>query len=109
MTWWPCTLADLEGISSSSVYRDVELGDGHQVADAVRELGVGDQEGGDAALVQFPQDGVDLGVHDGLPNQRQRTMPHLHHQILKLKVDLEHLHMVKTRFYCPQTFLTLDF
>ena len=102
-------MADLEGISSSSIYRDVELGDGHQVADAVRELSVGDQEGGDAALVQFPQDGVDLGVHDGLPNQRQRTMPHLHHQILKLKVDLEDLHMVKTRFYCPQTFLTLDF
>ena len=86
MNW--LTMADLEGIPSGSVHRDVELGDGQQVADTVRELGVGDQEGGDAALVQLPQDGVDLRVHDGLPNQRQGTMPHLHHQILELKVDV---------------------
>ena len=79
-------MAYLEGIPSGSIYRNVELGDGHQVADAVRELGVGDQEGGDAALVQLPQDGVDLRVHDGLPDQRQGTVPHLHHHILKLKV-----------------------
>ncbi len=80
-------MANLEGISSGSVYRNVELGDGHQVTNPVRELGVGDQEGGNAALMQLPQDGVDLGVHDGLPNQRQRTMPHLHHEIPELKVD----------------------
>ncbi len=93
-------MADLEGVSSGSIHRDIKLGDGDQVADAVRELGVGDQKGGDAALVQLPQDGVDLWVHDGLPNQRQRTMPHLHHHILKLKVDLKHLHNAETRFYC---------
>lgn len=87
MAWWPRTTADLERISSGSIYRNVQLGDGHQVADAVRELGVGDQEGGDAALVQLVQDGVDLGVHDGLPHQRQRTVPHLH-QVLQLKINL---------------------
>ena len=81
-------MADLEGIPSGSVHRNVELGDGDQVADAVRELGVGDQEGGDAALMQLPQDGIDLRVHDGLPDQRQRTMLHLHHHILELKVDV---------------------
>ena len=71
-------MTHLKGVSGSSIYRDIQLGDGHEVADSVRELGVGDQEGGDVALVQLCQDGIDFGVHDGLPHQREGAVPHLH-------------------------------
>lgn len=67
----------LEGVSGGSIYRDVKLGDGDKMADSVWELGIGDQEGGDVALVQLCQDCVNLRVHDGLPHQREGTVPHL--------------------------------
>lgn len=44
--------------------------------DLLGELGVGDQEGGDALVVQEPQQVVDVGVHDGLPHQGQGTVLH---------------------------------
>ena len=71
-------MTHLEGVSGGSIYRDIKLSDGHEVADPVWELGIGDQEGGDVALVQLCQDGIDFGVHDGLPHQREGTVPHLH-------------------------------
>ena len=46
--------------------------------DGIRELGIGDQEGGDAFLVQQRHEGIDLWVHDGLPHQRQRAVLRLH-------------------------------
>ena len=83
--------ACLEGVSGCSINRDVELGDRDEVADPVRELGVGDQEGGDAAPVQLCQDGIDLGVHDGLTNQGQGTVPHLQ----------QHQHLRPMHMACP--------
>lgn len=62
--------ADLQCVSGGSIHRDIQLRDGDQVANSVRELGIGDQEGGDMALVQLCQDGIDLWVHDWLANQR---------------------------------------
>lgn len=44
--------------------------------DLLGELSVGDQEGGDAVLVQQPHEAVDLWVHDGLPHQGQGTVLH---------------------------------
>jgi hypothetical protein len=45
--------------------------------DAVWELRIRDEEGGDGAGVQLAHEGVDLWVHDGLAHQRQRAVPGL--------------------------------
>lgn len=45
--------ACLKGVSGGSIHRDIELCDGDQVSDPVWELGIGDQERGNAALVQL--------------------------------------------------------
>ena len=45
--------------------------------DAVWELCIGDEEGGDGACVQLAHEGVDFRVHDGLAHQRQRAVPRL--------------------------------
>ena len=50
--------------------------------DAIRELRIGDQEGGDAAGMQLLHEGVDLRIHDRLAHQRQRTVPWLRHIML---------------------------
>ena len=44
---------NLEGVSGGSIHRDVELRDGDQVPDPVWELGISNQERGNAAFVQL--------------------------------------------------------
>ena len=61
--------ANLESVSGSSIHRYIQLGDRHQLADTLRELGIGDQEGGDLPAMQLHQNGIDLRIHDGLPHK----------------------------------------
>ena len=48
-----------------------------EIRDGVRELSVGDEEGGDLAVMQHIQKLVDLRVHDRLSDKREGTVPDL--------------------------------
>lgn len=48
------------------------------IPDGIRELCIGDEEGGDSLLMEQLDQSVDLGVHDGLPHKREGAVLWLH-------------------------------
>lgn len=63
------------------------MGDGDELFDAIRELGVGDHETADTTIVEELEIRVDLGVDDGLSNKRQSTVTHLESFLKPLRND----------------------
>ena len=62
---------------------------------SIGELGISDEEGGDAFIVQQANQSVDLRVHDGLPHQGEGTVPGLH--------TLRHALWLHSRNTCSST------
>ena len=60
--WEQGSINLLETVFGTGIHADVELTDGVQSADLVRELGIGDEEGRDAARVQQIHKLVDLRI-----------------------------------------------
>mmetsp|Transcript_26879 Transcript_26879/g.72923 ORF Transcript_26879/g.72923 Transcript_26879/m.72923 type:complete len:314 (+) Transcript_26879:478-1419(+) len=68
----------LQVLAVARIHAHVELRHRRQGADGLRELGVGHEERADLAPVQVSDKLVDLGIHDGLADERQRAVPDVH-------------------------------
>mmetsp|Transcript_14630 Transcript_14630/g.32045 ORF Transcript_14630/g.32045 Transcript_14630/m.32045 type:complete len:352 (+) Transcript_14630:81-1136(+) len=68
----------LQGLWRPGIHTHVELSDGNQRIDRLRELGIRHQEGADLASVQVREKLIDARIHDRLPDQREGAMLHGH-------------------------------
>jgi hypothetical protein len=79
-----------ERVPRGSVHRHVQLSDWIELSYALRELGVGDEERRDGALVQCSQHLVDTRVHYGLANEGEGAVAHCEGFLETLRLNTRH-------------------
>mmetsp|Transcript_414 Transcript_414/g.971 ORF Transcript_414/g.971 Transcript_414/m.971 type:complete len:263 (+) Transcript_414:523-1311(+) len=76
-----------QSVLGCSIYTDIKLSYRLKVLDCVRELGIGDQKGGDLARMELIDKFINTRVHDGLTNEGEGTVANVEGLLKTLRLD----------------------